>query len=175
MDLQTELESCIRRLSCSITGVVVQGSMTYVLPPFLLGVALNSAELIFQARRLHGLTAVAKTRGGVHHYLSFTDITFQFMSGILIKSAILLCTLGVDVDTVIEGFAQLLVSAEVPLDPALIPSTWEEAGDIGGLYNGLIADGFLHATSQVLDFASMLGRRFGWKKRSEIKEMGFTD
>ncbi len=151
------------------------------------------------------------------------------MSGILIKSAVLLCTLGADVDTVIEGFAQLLVSAEVVVDPALIPSTWEQARDISGLYNGLIADGFLHATSQVagepanivagllgyeemptwqsgasegdvleigaanvladlvtgklvedpthevLDFASRLGRRFGRKKRSEMKEMGFED
>ena len=148
MDLQTELESCIRRLSCSITGVVVTGSMTFILPPFLLGVALNSAELIWQAHRLHKLTDMAKARGGVDHYLSSTDITFQVMSGILIKSAILLCTLGADVDTVIEGFAQLLVSAEVVVDPTLIPSTWEHAGDISGLYDGLIADGFLHDTSQ---------------------------
>ena len=229
MDLHTELESCIRRLSCSVTGVVVAGSMTFVLPHFLLGVALNSTELILQARRLHKLTAMAKARGGVDRYLSSTDITFQVMSGILIKSAILLCTLGVDVDTVIEGFAQLLVSAEVPVDPALIPSTWEHAGDISELYDGLIADGFLHATSQiagepanivagmlgyqemptwdsgasegdvleigaanvlvdlvtgklvedptheVLDFASRLSRRFGRKKRSEMKEMGYKD
>ena len=65
MDLQTELESCIRRLSCSVTGVVVTGSMTFVLPHFLLGVALNSTELLFQARRLHKLTDMAKSRGGV--------------------------------------------------------------------------------------------------------------
>ena len=227
MNLQTELESCIRRLSCSITGVVVTGSMTFVLPPFLLGVALNSAELVWQARRLHKLTAMAKSRAGIDHYLSSTDITFQVMSGILIKSAVLLCTLGADMDTVIEGFAQLLVSAEVVVDPALIPSTWERAGDISGLYNGLIADGFLHDTTQVagepanivagmlgyqemptwgsgaserdvleigaanvlvdlmtgklvedpthevLDFASRLGRKFGRKKRSEMREMGF--
>ena len=229
VDLQTELESCIRRLSCSVTGVVVSGTMAFILPPFLLGTALNSVELMAQIRRLHHLTAAADARSGVDKYISSTDITFQVMSGILIKSAILICTLGVDVDTVIEGFAQLLVSAEVPVDPALVPGTWEKAGDISGLYNGLIADGFLHDTSQVagepanivagmlgyegmptwesgaskgdvveigtanvvadlvtgklvenptheiLDFASRLGRKFGRKKLSEVKEMGLVE
>ena len=225
-DLQTELESCIRRLSCSVTGVVVTGSMTFVLPHFLLGVALNSTELILQARRLHKLTEIAKARGGVDRYISSTDITMQVMSGILIKSAVLLCTLGADLGIAIDGFAQLLVSAEVPLDPALIPSTWEHAQDLSGLYDGLTADGFMHDTTQianepanivagmlgyqepptwhtgapegdvlqigaanvlvdlvtgklvedptheVLDFASRLGRRFGWRKRGEMKELG---
>lgn len=220
VDLQTELESCIRRLSCSVTGVVVTGSMTFVLPHFLLGVALNSAELIYQARRLHHLTTIAEAKGGVNRYISSTDITFQVMSGILIKSAILLCTLGADVDTVIEGFAQLLVSAEVSVDPTLIPDTWEKADRISELYNGLTANEFLHSTGEiagepanlvagllgyeemptwqsgasmgdvtkigaanvlvdlatgrlikdptheVLDFASRLGRRFGWKGRT---------
>ena len=80
-------------------------------------------------------------KGGVDRYISSTDITFQVMSGILIESAILLCTLGCDVDTVIEGFSQLFVSAEYVVDPALIPSTWEEAGDVRELYDGLISDG----------------------------------
>ena len=150
-DLQTELESCIRRLSCSITGVVVTGTMTFVLPTFLLGVALNSAELIFQARRLHHLTSVAEATGGVDHYLSSTDITFQVISGILIKSAVLVCTLGADVDTVIEGLAQLFVSAEVVIDPALIPDTWEEAAHIGELYNGLTAHDFLQSTGHIAE------------------------
>ena len=149
VDLPTELESCIRRLSGSITGVVVSGSMSFILPPFLLGLALNSTQLMFQARRLHHLTTIANARGGVDRYLSSTDLTFQVISGILIKSALLLFTLGTEVDTVIEGFAQLLVSAEVVLDPALIPSTWEQAGHIGGLYDELTAHEFLHTTGQV--------------------------
>ena len=148
-DLQTELESCIRRLSCSITGVVVTGTMAFVLPTFLLGVALNSTELIFQARRLHHLTGLAEATGGVDHYLSSTDITFQVISGILIKSAVLVCTLGADVDTVIEGLAQLLVSAEVVVDQALIPDTWKEAAHIDELYNGFTAHDFLHFTGHV--------------------------
>lgn len=150
-DLQTELESCIRRLSCSITGVVVTGTMTFVLPHFLLGVALNSSELIFQARRLHHLTGLAKATGGVDHYLSSTDITFQVISGILIKSAVLVCTLGADVDTVIEGLAQLFVSAEVVVDPALIPDTWQEAAHIDELYNGLTAHDFLQSTGHIAE------------------------
>lgn len=216
-DLQIELENCIRRLSCSITGVVVTGTVTFVLPTFLLGVALNSAELIFQARRLHHLTGLAEATGGVDHYLSSTDITFQVISGILIKSAVLICTLGADVDTVIDGLAQLLVSAEVVLEPALIPDTWEEAAHIDELYNGSTAHELLQFTGhmaeepanfvagilgyqelptwgtgasegdvtaigaanalvdlttgklvedpthEVLDFASRLGRRFGWR------------
>ena len=52
-------------------------------------------------------------------------------------------------DTVIEGFSQLLVSAEVVVDPALIPDTWEKVEDISGMYDGLIAHGFLHATTQI--------------------------
>lgn len=224
LDLQTELESCIRRLSCSVTGVVVTGSMTFVLPHFLLGVALNSAQLIHQARRLHHLTALAEAKGGVHRYISSTDITVQVMSGILIKSAILLCTLGADVDTAIDGFSQLLVSAEVPIDPALIPDTWQQAEHVHELYDGLTANTFLHSTGEiagepanfvagllgyqdmptwasdapagdvmkigaanvlvdlatgklvedptheVLDFASRLGRRFGWGDRAELKD-----
>ena len=150
-DLQIELESCIRRLSCSVTGVVVAGTMSFVLPTFLLGVALNSAELIFQARRLHHLTGLAEATGGVDHYLSSKDITFQVISGILIKSAVQICTLGADVDTVIEGLAQLLVSAEVVVDPALIPDTWEEAGHIGELYNGLTAHDFLQSTGEIAE------------------------
>ena len=121
VDLQTELESCIRRLSCSVTGVVVSGSMAFILPPFLLGTALNSVELMFQVRRLDHLTAAANAKDGIDKYISPTDITFQVISRILIKSAILICTLGIDVDTVIEGFAQLLVSAEVSVNPALMP------------------------------------------------------
>ena len=220
LDLQTELESCIRRLSCSVTGVVVTGSMAFVLPHFLFGVALNSTELILQARRLHHLTALAGAKGGVDRYISSTDITFQVLSGILIKSAILICTLGADVDTVIEGYSQLLVSAEVAVDPALIPDTWEQAEHISELYDGLTANEFLHSTgevatepanlvagllgypepptwqgaasegdvmeigvantlvdlatgklvedptNEVLDFASRLGRKFGWKGRA---------
>jgi hypothetical protein len=149
MDLQTDLESCIRRLSCSVTGVVVTGSMAFILPSFLLGVALNGAELIWQARRLHKLTAIAEAEGGVGPYLRSPDITLQVMSGILIKSAILLCTLGADVDIAIHGFAQLLVSAEVVVDPALIPGTWQQAGHVSELYNGLTGQGFLHPTGQV--------------------------
>ena len=195
--------------------------MSFVLPSSLLGVALNSAQLIAHARRLHQLTTIAEARGGVDRYISSTDITFQVLSGILIKSATLLCTLGTDVDIAIDGFAQLLVSAEVDVDPALIPETWTEAGHIGELYNGLTADGFLHSTGQVaeepahlvagllgyqeiptwqsgastidvaeigaanvfvdlatgkvvedpthevLDFASRLGRRFGWRGRAK--------
>lgn len=53
-------------------------------------------------------------------YLSSTDITFQTLSGILIKSAISLCMLGADLNMFIEGFAQLLVGAEVVVDPAII-------------------------------------------------------
>ena len=219
-DLKIELESCIRRLSASVTGVVVTGSMTFILPHFLLGVALNSAELAFQARRLHKLNALAEARGGVKPYLSSTDITFQVLSGILIKSAVSLCTLGTEVDTVIEGFAQLLVHVEVVVDPALIPETWEQAGHINELYDGLIAHGFLQDTTEVagepaeivagllgyeemptwgsgasvgdvteigtanvlvdllagklvedpthevLDFASKMGKRFGWRGRA---------
>ncbi len=149
VDLQTELESCIRRLSCSITGVVVTGPISFILPSFLLGVALNGAEFIWQARRLHKLTAIAETNGGVDRYLSSPDITMQVMSGILIKSAILLCTLGTDVNIVIEGFAQLLVSAEVVVDPALIPDTWQQAGHVSELYSGLTGQGFLHSTGQI--------------------------
>lgn len=221
VDLQTEIGSCIRRLSCCITGVVVTGSMSFILPAYLLGFALNGAELIFQARHLHQLNAIAESRGGVDRYISSTDITFQVMSGILIKSAILLCTLGTDVNLVIEGFAQLLVSAEVAVDPTLIPETWAQADHIGELYNGLIAHDLLSTTGQiagepanlvagllgydqmptwdsgasegdvvaigaanvlvdlvigklvedptheVLDFASRLGRRFGWRGRAK--------
>ena len=150
-DLQVELESCIRRLSASVTGVVVTGSMTFILPTFLLGVALNSAELTFQARRLHKLNAMAKERGRAKDYLSPTDITVQVLSGILIKSAVSLCTLGTEVDTVIEGFTQLLVSAEVAVDPALIPETWEQAGYINELYDGLITHDFLQSTTEVAE------------------------
>ena len=220
-DLQVELESCIRHLSASVTGVVVTGSMTFILPHFLLGVALNSAEFTIQARRLHKLNAIAESRGGVKHYLSSTDITFQVLSGILIKSAVSLCTLGTEVDTVIEGFTQLLVHAEVVVDPTLIPETWEQAGHIKELYDGLIAHDFLQSTMEiagepanlvagmlgyehmptwesgaslgdvteigtanvlvdllagklvedptheVLDFASKLGRKFGWRGRAK--------
>lgn len=221
VDLETELESCIRRLSCNITGVVVTGSMSFVLPHFLFGVALNSSELIIQARRLRHLIAIAEANGGVNRYISSTDITFQVMSGILLKSATSLCTLGADVDTAIEGYTQLLVSAEVDIDPALIPDTWEQAGHISEMYDGLTANEFLHSTGEmatepadlvarmlgyqemptwqsgapggdvmeigavnalvdlatgklvedptheVLDFASRLGRKFGWKGKAE--------
>ena len=111
--------------------------------------------------------------------------------------------------------------AEVVLDPALIPETWEHAEHIHELYDGLIAHDFLHSTTEiagapaelvagllgypqmptwgsgasvgdvaeigtanvlvdllagrlvedptheVLDFASKLGRRFGWRLRAE--------
>ena len=124
-------------------------------------------------------------------------------------------------DTVIEGFAQLLVSAEVVVDPARIPETWEQAGHINEVYDELIAHDFLHDTTEVagepanlvagllgyeqmptwgsgapvgdvteigaanvlvdvltgrlvedptheaLDFASRLGRKFGWRGRGE--------
>lgn len=71
------------------------------------------------------------------------------MSGVVIKSAILLCTLGTDVDIALQGFAQLLVSAEVVVDPALIPNTWEQAGHVSGLYDGITGQGFLHFTGQI--------------------------
>lgn len=148
-NLQTDLESCIRRLSCSVTGVVVTGSMAFILPSFLLGVALNSVELVAQAHRLHNLTSMAGKTGGVDRYLSTPDVTLQVLSGILIKSAILLCTLGTDVDIAMQGFAQLLVSAEVAIDPALIPYTWQQAGHVSELYDGLTGQGFLHSTGQV--------------------------
>ena len=222
-DLKVELESCIRRLSASVTGVVVTGSMTFILPTSLLGVDLNSAELTYQAHRLYKLNAIAEAGGGVSRYISSTDITLQVLSGILIKSAVSLCTLGTEVDTVIEGFTQLLVHAEVVLDPTLIPDTWQHAEHIHELYDGLIAHDFLHSTTEiagepaelvagllgyehgqmptwgsgasvvdvteigtanvlvdllagrlvedptheVLDFASRLGRRFGWRGRAE--------
>lgn len=148
-DLQTELESCIRRLSCSVTGVVVSGSMSFILPTFILSGALNSAELLSQARRLHKLIAKAKAEGGVDRYLSSSDVTFQVISGLVIKSAILISTLGADVDVAIQGFAQQLVVAEVALDPALVPDTWQEAGHVRGLYDGLIGHGLLHTTTQI--------------------------
>lgn len=44
MDLQTELESCIRRLSCSITGVVVTGSMTHAASTNLLPLQKREVE-----------------------------------------------------------------------------------------------------------------------------------
>ena len=129
-------------------------------------------------------------------------------------------------DTVIEGFTQLLVSAEIEVDPALIPETWEQAGQINEVYDGLIAHGFLPFTTEiagkpanlvagllgydemptweseasigdvtkigaanvlvdlsvakvvedpthdVLDFASRLDRRFGWRGRAERKRWG---
>lgn len=164
---------------------------------------------------------MAEARGGVKRYLSSTDITLQVLLGILIKSTISLCTLGTEIDTVIQGFAQLLVHGEVVLDPALIPDTWQLAGHISELYDGLISHGFLQYTTEiagelanlvagllgyeqmptwgsgasvgdvteigaanvlvdllaarlvedptheVLDFASRVGRRFGWRGRRE--------
>ena len=150
-DLKVELESCIRRLSASVTGVIVTGSMTFILPTFLLGVALNSAEFTYQVHRLHKLNAKAEASGGVKRYLSSTDITLQVLLGILIKSTVSICTLGTEVDTVIEGFAQLLVHAEVAVDPALIPETWEQAGHITELYDGLISHGFLQSTTEIAE------------------------
>jgi len=139
--------------------------MTFILPSSLLGVALNGAELISQARRLHKLTAMAEAEGGVDRYLSSPDITVQVMSGILIKSAILLCTLGTDVIIVIEGFAQLLVSAEVAIDPALIPDTWQQAGHVSELYNGLTGQGFLHSTGQIAgEPANFTGGLLGYQQ-----------
>ena len=92
---------------------------------------------------------MAEARGGVKRYLSSTDITLQILLGILIKSTVSLCTLGTEADTVIQGFTQLLVHAEVVLDPALIPETWEQAGHIIELYDGLIAHGFLQSTTEI--------------------------
>ena len=46
VDLQTDHESCIRRLSCSVTGVVVTGSISFILPfssSASLSTALNSS------------------------------------------------------------------------------------------------------------------------------------
>lgn len=148
-DLQIELESCIRQLSSSVTGVAVTGTMTLILPAFLLGLGLSSAELIFQARRLRHLTAQAHAAGGVSRYISRSAISAQVLSGIFIKSAILICTLGADVDIVIHGFAQLVVNAEVVADPALVPATWQQAGHVTQLYDSAIGHGFLQNTTLV--------------------------
>ncbi|KAL9098624.1 MAG: hypothetical protein Q9163_005751 [Psora crenata] len=148
-DLQTQLESCIRRLSSSITGVVVTGTMTLILPTYLLGLALNGAELMFQAHRLRKLTTLAEQTGGVHRYLSSTDVAFQITSGILIKSAILLCTLGTDVDAFIQGLEHLLVGVEAVVAPDLISDTLQQTGHAGELYDGLIAHDFLQSATQV--------------------------
>ena len=52
-------------------------------------------------------------------------------------------------DIVIEVFAQLLMSAEVVVDPTLIPETWEQAGHINEVYDELMAHDFLHDTTEV--------------------------
>lgn len=123
--------------------------MSFILPTFVLSGVLNSTILLSEARRLHKLIAKANAEGGVDRYLSSSDVTFQVVSGMVIKSAILICTLGVDVNAVIQGFAQQLVIAEVALDPMLIPETWQEAGHIQGLYDGSIGHGVLHTTTQI--------------------------
>ena len=150
-DLTKELDSCIRRLSCSTTGVVVSSTMSFVLPHLLFSTALNGAGLFHEAKRLNGLVHEANQRGGVEKYISSTDITFQVLAGVIIKSAILICTLGTEVDFFIDGAAQLVTGVEFNIDPASIPDTWQKTDHALEVYQDMTGNGFLHETTYVAE------------------------
>jgi hypothetical protein len=105
--MEVELEGCIRKLASCITGLVVTGNLSIVMPHMLVGVALNSAEVAYEWRKLRKL----KEQAGDQELLkmiSTYDLYFQIMAGIFLRLVTTIIFLGHNFDTWVEGMSHLV-------------------------------------------------------------------
>lgn len=119
---QQEFEECIRKLASSLTGVVISGTMSIVLPHHLIGTALNAAETAWQWYRLRKMIQQAGGGAGLARNVSMLDVSLQITAGICIKLLTSGLSLGEDFDVWVDAVSNLSDAVVTVVDTGALPT-----------------------------------------------------
>jgi hypothetical protein len=151
---QRAFEECIRKLASCMTGVAISGTLSIVMPQYLVGLLVNGVEVAYQLRKLRKLRDLCGGTKELMENVSKFDIALQISAGVCIRSLTTILFLGAGefntfVDTISHAGSALMALGENGASPAAGDSATGAAEIIKDAHDNLVDHGLLSATTAV--------------------------
>jgi hypothetical protein len=103
---QRAFEECIRKLAASMTGIVVSGTLSIVLPHYVVGFLLSGGEVAYHLRRLRKMRDLCGGTKQLMENVSNFDVALQVSTGVCIRFLTTILFLGAaDFNTFVDSIA----------------------------------------------------------------------
>ena len=103
---QRAFEECIRKLAASMTGILVSGSLSTVLPHYVVGFLLSGGEAAYYLRKLRKMRDMCGGAKQLMENVSKLDVALQVSAGVCIRFLTTMLFLGAaDFNTFVDSTA----------------------------------------------------------------------
>ena len=163
---QRAFEECIRKLASSITGVAVTGTLSLLLPRYVVGFLLNGTEVAYQFCKLRKMRDVCGGTEQLMENVSKLDVALQISAGVCIKFLTTTLFLGAaDFNTFVDSVAHTsdaLMASQNGAISGPVGNATEAADAAKAAHGNLIANGVLLDSTTVAGApAEVLGQVLG--------------